>query len=261
MLGFRAGLKRRASQPSPAKSGRGGSADRDALFRFPGEVGRVGEPNGLETILAVGARLLALGCRRNEGREFVAIRGRIALEEEIERLVAREPLRARELDARLADIVGADHALRAMRLDALIVAIGGAARIRDLRDLARFGLHDDDGGVDVARLADRLVDQSRTHRADRDRLLAEQEARHVEIVDHHVAKQTARARYIGNWRRAGVPRGARNHLELADQTVGDPSPERCEIMVEPAIEPYHQPGAGRLDDIDALADAVGVEIN
>ena len=32
-------------------------------------------------------------------------------------------------------------------------------------------------------------------------------------------------------------------------------------MVEPAIEPYHQRGAGRLDDIEALADALGVEVD
>ena len=105
----------------------------------------------------------------------------------------------------------------AVRLDPLIVAIGRAARIGDLRDLARGGLHDDDRGVDVAGLPDRLVDQRRPHRADRDRLLAEQEPGHVEIVDHHVAEQAARARDIGDRRRPGIARGDRDDLERADR--------------------------------------------
>jgi hypothetical protein len=91
-----------------------------------------------------------------------------------------------------------------MHLHALVVAVGGAARIRDLRDASARRLHQHRGGIDVAGFTDRLVHQCRAERKDFDRLLRQQEARHVEIMDHHVAEESARAFHIVERRRPGI---------------------------------------------------------
>ena len=113
------------------------------------------------------------------------------------------------------DIAGAQHPLGAVNLDALVVAIGGAARIRDLGDPARSGLHDHRGGVDIAGLADRLVDEGGAEREDLDRLFGQEEARHVEIMDHHVAEEAARALDVIDRRRRGIARDHRDDLDGA----------------------------------------------
>src|SRR5271168_2596936 len=74
------------------------STNGDPLVCFPGPVGRVGEQERLEAVVAVGVRLLACLHSANESIELVAIGRLIALEEKIERLVAGEPIRASELD-------------------------------------------------------------------------------------------------------------------------------------------------------------------
>ena len=91
-----------------------------------------------------------------------------------------------------------------MDFDALVVAVGGAARVRDLGDPAGRGLEQHGGGVDVAGRADRRVDEAGADRVHLDRLLAEQKASHVKVMDHHVAKQPARP---GDVARAAAGRG------------------------------------------------------
>src|ERR1700722_16910378 len=179
----------------------------DPLLCFPGSVGRVGEQERLETVFTIRMRFLARLHGADERVELVAIGGLIALKEEVKRLIAGEAMRAGELDRRLAHIRGMNHTVHAMRLDPLIVAIRCAPRIGDLRDLAGRGLHDDDRSVDIADVANRLVDQRRPHRAPRHRLLAKNEPRQVKVVDHHVAKQAAGALDIGDRGRPGVARG------------------------------------------------------
>src|SRR4029077_5713630 len=125
------------------------STDGDALLCFPGSVGRVGEQERLETVFTIRMRFLACLHGADEHVELVAIGGLIALEEKVERLVARESVRTGKLDRRLAHVRGMNHAVHAMRFDPLIIAIRCAPRIGDLRNLAGRGLHDDDRGVDI----------------------------------------------------------------------------------------------------------------
>src|SRR5271154_3681197 len=87
------------------------STDSDPLLGFPGPVGRVSEQECLETVFAIRMRLLAGLHSADEGVELVAIGGLVALEEEVERLVAGETVRAGKLDRRLAHIRGMNHAL------------------------------------------------------------------------------------------------------------------------------------------------------
>src|SRR6478752_3749527 len=135
------------------------STGRHPLLGLPGPVRCVCKQERLEAVFAVGMGLLSGLHGADEGVELVAIGGLIALEKEVERLVAGEAVCAGELDCGLAHVGGMNHPVHAMRFDPLIIAVSRATRIRDLRDFARRGLHDDNRGVDVANVPDRLVDQ------------------------------------------------------------------------------------------------------
>lgn len=148
-----------------------------------------------------------------------------------------------------------------MHLDALVIAIGRAPRVRDLRDLARGRLHHHGGGVDIAGLADRLVDEGGTEREDLDRLLGQEEARHVEVVDHHVAEEPARAPDVVDRRRRGIARDHGDDLDRAGLARAQTLLQRGEIRVEAAVEADHQRLARFLDRRQAAADAGGVEID
>src|SRR5208283_233201 len=153
------GLRRRgASDQLPASSVRP-SVGGDALFGLPGLIRRLGEETGLEAVLAVRTRLFTGLHSVHERIELVPVGGFIALEEEVQNLVADEAVGASDLDRRFPHVGRVNHAVGAMDLNALVVAIGRATRIGDLGDLARLRLHNDDRGVDIASLADRLVDE------------------------------------------------------------------------------------------------------
>src|SRR5690242_15191908 len=124
------GLAAQATRARPALT------DSDPLFGLPGPVGRIREHERLEAILAVRPRLVSGLHRADERVELVAIGALIALEEEVERLVAGEAVRAGPFDGGLAHIRRRQHAVRAMRLDPLVVAVSRTARIGDLRHFA-----------------------------------------------------------------------------------------------------------------------------
>ncbi len=148
-----------------------------------------------------------------------------------------------------------------MHFDALVVAIGGAARIGDLGDAARRRAQHADGGIHIPRRADGRIDQRRSRRIDGDRLLAEQEARHVEIVDHHVAEEAAGALDVFDGRRRGVARQDRDDLHRADFSGPDARLQRLEGRVEPAVEADHQRYAARRHAIEGPPDAGCVEVD
>ena len=148
--------------------------------------------------------------------ELGAIGRGIALDEEMRRLLAVPAGLVGDLDARQPDVLGPRHALGAMHLEALVVAVGRAPRAADLAEPARAGPEDHQRRVDVAEPADLGLDQAAAGGEHLDRLLAEQPAREVEVVDHHVAVQPARDLDVGGRRRAGVARGDRDQLEPAD---------------------------------------------
>ncbi len=107
----------------------------------------------------------------------------------------------------------------------------------------------DDGGVDVADLADRRVDQ---HRADGgvdlDDVAAGDEAGHVEVVDRHVEEHPAGAREVADrWRQAVAAgdldeaerrRARRRPTAVAHRLVG---------RVEAPVETDLQERAGLVD--------------
>ena len=191
---------------------------------------RIREALGHQAVTAGRIARLAVANRVEERGELVAIGLRIALQEEVLHRVGGDARGVGHLHRRAVDVAGADHALRAVHLDALVVAIGGAAGIGDLARSCPGGLQHHGRRVDVAGLADRRIDQRGADRVHLDRLVAEQqEAGHVEIVDHHVAEQAARACDVAHRRRAGIARQDGDEFDLADLAVGEPLLQGCEV--------------------------------
>ncbi len=193
--------------------------------------------------------------------ELGAIGLGVALEEEMQRLVAADRDGCRALDGGRRAVLGAQHAAGAERLDALVVAIDGASAVGDLGNGARLGAQHDGRGVDVAGFADRRVDQAARGGIDLDRLLAEQPARQVEIMDHHVAEQAARDLDVGHRRWAGVAAGDGEQLELADGAGDELLAQGAEARVEAAVEADQQRHARLLGDLEAGIDAGEAEVD
>ena len=167
--------------------------------RGAGPQGPVAGVGDFEGAHAVGARndvgSLAVQAA-NECVELEAVRVGVTLEEEGQGGVGRVAGGRRALDRGRLAVARRQHAARAADLDALVVAEHRAARVRDLRDAAASGAQRHRRRVDVARGADRGVDQAAAVRRDLDRLLAEQPACHVEVVDRHVAEHASRAQHV-----------------------------------------------------------------
>ena len=88
-------------------------------------------------------------------------------------------------------------------------------------------------------------------RADRHRLLAEQPARHVEVVDRHVAEDAARPPDVVDRRRARVARGDVDHLDRADapSSIALRTARKCGSKRR--LKPTISLRAGRLDHLQA----------
>jgi hypothetical protein len=165
------------------------------------------------------------------------------------------------LDRGGALVAGREQAETTMHLDALVVAIGRAARIGDLRDLSRDGLEHYRSRIDIARRADRGIDDRRSDRMNLGWLLAEQQPRHVEVVDHHVAEQPARAFDEARMRRRRIARQDRHQLDIADFASRNAATQRAEAWIETAVEPDHKPASHAAHHVKAGANAGGIEIN
>ena len=147
-----------------------------------------------------GVGFLPVDHRVDEGLELVPVGGGVALEEEVLHRVGGEAAAPA-----ISTVVSCTLSAAACPSSRAPRCAGRSRRWRGASwrsgDLAGRRLHQHRGGVDVAGLADRRVDQRRAEGEDLDRLLAEQEARHVEIVDHHVAEEPAGALDVGDRRR------------------------------------------------------------
>ena len=98
---------------------------------------RIGERQRLDPVAAPGLRRRAAAERVDEMVEFQPIGLCIAFEKERQRLFADDSLRADKRDRAEGNIVGSERTVRTKDLDALVVAIGGAAAVRDLAERAR----------------------------------------------------------------------------------------------------------------------------
>ncbi len=197
----------------------------------------------------------------HEGVELEPIGIGVALEEEGQGRIAAVAAGRRVLDARRPVVSGRQHAPRPADFDALVVAEGRAPGVDDLRDAPARGAQRDRGRVDVARLADRGIDEAAAVRRDLRRFFAEQPARHVEIVDRHVAEHPAGALDVGDRRRCRVAAHDEDGFDVADLAVVDSLTDAAERRVIAAVEPDRQQNAGAIRGRDALACAADVEID
>ena len=127
-------------------------------------------------------------------------------------------------------------ALGAEYLDALIVTVDCLAAVVDHADGAVCELEGDESGVYVAGLTDARIDQNGTDRIDLSDLAARQEARHVEVVDHHIIEDAAGNLDIGYRRRLRVAGGDLDDIDLADLAAADHVVNGAVVVVEAAAE-------------------------
>ena len=106
--------------------------------------------------------------------------------------------------------------------------------------LARGGLQDHHHGVEVDELLHHCdVYDPAGLGIDLDRLLAEKEARHVEVMDRHVAEDTARMSDIVARRQARVAAGDDDLTHLANLARVD-GPAQLDVAgIETAVEGHH----------------------
>ena len=148
-----------------------------------------------------------------------------------------------------------------MRLDPLIIAIGGAARIADLAQFAARRAQRHHRGIDIPRRRDPGIHQAGRRGEHLDRLLLQQEPRHIEVMDHHVAEQPAGRRDVGRWRRAGVAADDGEQFEVADFAAVEPPLEAGEMRIETPVEPHHERRARRFHDCQAGPHPLGRKVH
>src|SRR5699024_6934031 len=110
-------------------------------------------------------------------------------------------------------------ALRAEDLNALVIAVNCLTGVVDDANRAVLKLQGDDGGINVAGLANARVNQDRADCMDLGDLRACQEAGHIEVVDHHVVEDAAGDLDIGYRGRLRVAGGDLHDVDLADLAV------------------------------------------
>ena len=108
------------------------SIQSDRLSFLPGARGCIGENLRTQPVVEVGENRPGARDARHEMCHLGAIGSLVSFKEEVLRRGPAETARICKLDRVFQHVVGTQHALLAMHLDALIVAIAGAARIRDI---------------------------------------------------------------------------------------------------------------------------------
>ena len=123
-----------------------------------------------------------------------------------------------------------------MDFETLIITVGGAAAVVDVRLPAGRGFHEHHHGVGIADFTNRRIDQATAIGEDLDRLFAEEPARHIEIVDRHVAELPTRNFDIADRWQARVATRHNHLLDVADVPTRDARLERGETWIKAAVE-------------------------
>ena len=141
-------------------------------------------------------------------------------------------------------VPAADH------LDPVVVPDTVLATAGQLPDRTAGEPQRDDGGVHVAGVGERLVDQHRTDRMHLDHRLADQPRHRVQIVDEQVPVDPAGGRQVGRVGWSRVHRQRPHQVDGAQLTGHDPTLQLGDRRVEPALETdQHRHPAG-LDLLD-----------
>src|SRR6218665_877875 len=202
------------------------------------------EAQRLAAVPGVGGQGCAVRQCFQEGIQFVAVGVGVALQEEIQQRRTRFGFhRIEAAHGGRAQVVVLQHAGRSQDLEAVVVAVAGLTAAVDVALLARGGLHDDHQRVVVVELFHQgLVDHAAGLGIDLDRLFAQQETGHVEIVDRHVAEDAARMLHVITRWQARVAAGNDPLTHLADVARVDGAAQLDVAGVEAAVEGHHDLG-------------------
>mmetsp|Transcript_38065 Transcript_38065/g.127390 ORF Transcript_38065/g.127390 Transcript_38065/m.127390 type:complete len:385 (+) Transcript_38065:183-1337(+) len=208
------------------------------------EAGGDGHGEGDDPVLARDGRVRVRLDRVDEGDCLRLVGCDVARHEKVVRQVGHPHKVAREDASRVGvHVVGHHHRRRAERLCALVVAVRRLAADVD-GGRPPLAVLDDDGGrvvrLRAGQIGDLLVDHARAGRKDLERVLAHQEARHVEVVDRHVLEDAAAALHVLLRRRGRVARREPNLDGRADLAVHDGALDAHEVGVEAALQRDHQ---------------------
>ena len=171
---------------------------------------------------------------------------------------------AEKLDAGFGAVVGEEHSLFAVRLHALVVSVAGAAGVVDAAEDAAFGSHDDHCGVNIVQLHDARVYQDGALRHDGFRLVGEDEACEVQVVDHHVLEDAAGDAEVFQVRRGGVAGGDDELLQFSDVAAADALAQGGMSGVKAAVEADLDGGrvwGEFVEGVAALVGAVEVQVH
>ena len=152
-------------------------------------------------------------------------------------------------------------AFRAEYLNALVVTVNRLAAVVDDTDCTVCELQGNESGVYVACLADARVYQNRTDGVDLSDLAARQEARHVEVVDHHIIEDAAGNLDIGYRGRLRVAGRNLDDVDLAYLAVADHVVDCAVVVVEAAAETDLQLDACFLCCVDGSVNLLQIVID
>src|SRR4051812_17331614 len=175
----------------------------------------------------------------------------MSLEEEVqERLTCLSPFARPTAQAGGSMVFIQHHSLRPEDFDTLVESIYRLARTVDMALFAGRRAQQHHHAVVIRKLLQTGVDQPATHRHHFYRLLAQQPASRIEIVNGHIAKDAARVTKILARSKTRVT--ARNHdlPNIADFALFDcPFEPHC-VRVEAPIERKHHATVKTLDFLD-----------
>ena len=158
-------------------------------------------------------------------------------------------------------IAGLQHALAAQHLEALVVAVRRTAAGVDLRE-APAARADGHRGASMSPAAPTAGSVRQLPVAcTRHRVVVEDPAEDVEVVDQHVAEDAAGAPDVLDRRRAGVAAGHHQHLRLADLARVEARLQRRERRIVATLEPDEAGHARLRHRLRAVARAVEREVD
>ena len=142
----------------------------------------------------------------------------------------------------------------------MIVAVDGPPAVADLAQDARGRLEDHHRRIDVADLRDAGIDQAAAGGEQLNRFLAEQPTHHIEVVDHHVAEQTAAGLQVFERRKSRIPAGDADGFNPPDVAPVDSRAQGGKAGIEAPVKADGEGDAGFADHVEACFDPPDVQI-
>ena len=194
-------------------------------------------------------------------RELVRVGGAISLEEKMLGQVAAHRGRCAGDDFGGRMVACLEHAFAAQHLESLIVAVCRATARVDLAELASFGADGNRRAIRVAGFGDRRIDEAGSVGVHGLRVVVENPAENVEVVDQHVLEDAARASDVRDRRRARIAARDDQHFRRADLALDDARLQRRESRVVAALESDEACDARAFDGVCARACALEIEVD